>query len=139
MTLTGYKLSPKNILLLLSNQLVSILADNIHEYRCKAGRVDLVGNNQGACIRFAWVTLQAQVVMAEYRENKFRNHQSISGAFIRFLTRNMADQSAMGLKSKVEGIDGDVKKLQKEMKDKGSLDSHNKLDSKVQALARPRT
>ena len=89
LTLTGYKLSPKNILLLLSNQFISIL-DNNHEYRCKAGRVALAGNNQSACIRFAWVTLQAHVVMADYKDNKFRNHKSISGTFIHFLTRNMA-------------------------------------------------
>ena len=79
------------------------------------------------------------MVIAEYRNNKFRNHKSIIGTFIHFLTRNMADQLAMGLKSKVEGIDGDVKKLQKEMKEKATLDAHNKLDSKVQGLARPRS
>ena len=44
----------------------------------------------------------------------------------------MADQSAMGLKSKVEGIESDVKKLQKEVKEKVSVEAHNKLDSKVQ-------
>jgi hypothetical protein len=42
----------------------------------------------------------------------------------------------MGLKSKVDGIKGDVKKLQKELKEKASMDAHNKLDSKVQGLAR---
>jgi hypothetical protein len=135
LTLSGYNLSPKNILLLLSNQFVTIL-DNVHEYRVKAARADYVNNHQGACIRFAWVTLQAHVVMAQYRENKFRNHKSISGTFIRFLTRNMADQSAMGLKSKVEGIEGEVKNLQKEVKEKATIEAHNKLDSKVQGLAR---
>ena len=135
LTLSGYNLSPKNILLLLSNQFVTIL-DNVHEYRVKAARADYVNNHQGTCIRFAWVTLQAHVAMAQYHENKFRNHKSINGKFIRFLTRNMADQSAMGLKSKVEGIEGEVKKLQKEVKEKATMEAHNKLDSKVQRLAR---
>jgi len=141
LTLTSYKLSPKNILLLLSNQFVSIL-DDIYEYRCKAGRVDLVGNHQSACIRFAWVTLQSHVVMASFREDKFRNHKSIAGTFTRFLTRNMADQSALGLKSKVDGMDSDIKKLLKEIKEKATMEAHNKLDSKVQGLSRtptPRT
>ena len=74
--------------------------------------------------------------MAEYWDNKFQNHKSISGTFIWFLTRTMADQSAMGLKSKVEGIESDVKKLQKEVKEKVSVEAHNKLDSKVQGMAR---
>ena len=79
--------------------------------------------------------------MAQYCENKFRNHKSFSGTFIRFLTRNMADQSAMGLKSKAEGIEGEVKKLQKEVKEKATMEAHKKLDSKVQGLVRapPRT
>ena len=53
----------------------------------------------------------------------------------------MADQSAMGLKSKVEGIEGEVKKLQKEVKEKATMEAHNKMDSKVKGLARalPRT
>jgi hypothetical protein len=68
LTLTGYNLSSKNILLLLSNQFVTIL-DDMHEYRVKAARADYVNNHQGACIRFAWVTLQAHVVMEQYWEN----------------------------------------------------------------------
>ena len=139
LTLSGYNLSPKNFLLLLSTQFVTI--DDVHEYRVKAARADYVNNHQGACIRFAWVTLQAHVVMAQYRENKFRNHKSISGTLNRLLTRNMADQSAMGLKSKVEGIEGEVKKLQKEVNEKATMEAHNKLDNKFQGLARasPRT
>jgi hypothetical protein len=74
--------------------------------------------------------------MAQYCENKFRNHKSISGTFICFLTRNMADQSAMGLKSKVKGIEGEVKKLQKEVKEKATMEAHCKLDRKVQGMAR---
>ena len=133
LTFSGYNLSPKNILLLLSNQFVTIL-DDVHKYRVKAAQADYVNNHQGACIRFAWVTLQAHVVMAQYRENKFRNHKSISGTLNRLLTRNMADQSAMGLKSKVEGIKGEVKKLLKEIKEKATMEAHNKLDRKVQGL-----
>ena len=75
--------------------------------------MDLVGNHQRACIMFAWVTQQAHVVMAQYQENKFQNHKSLSGTFIRFLTRNMADQSAMGLKGKADGIKGDVKSFRR--------------------------
>ena len=73
--------------------------------------------------------------MAQYRDNKFRNHKSISGTFICFLKRNMADQSAMGLKSKVEGFEGEAKKLQKEVKEKATMEAHNNFDSKVQGLA----
>jgi hypothetical protein len=80
--------------------------------------------------------------MASFREDKFRNHKSIAGTFTRFLTRNMADQSALGLKSKVDSMDSDIKKLLKEIKEKATMEAHNKLDSKVQGLLRtptPRT
>ena len=64
--------------------------------------------------------------MAEYQDKKFRNHKSISGTFIRFLTRNMADQSALGLKGKVDSMDSDVKKLQSEIKEQGEGESRGR-------------
>jgi hypothetical protein len=130
--LATFNLDKKQILLLLSNQIVQILED-IYEVRCTAAHTDLA-NRPAAGIRFAWVTLQAHSVMAAYRESKFRNHQSIASTFIRFLTRNLADQSSLGLKSNVDKLETEVKKLTKEIKEKAGLDALNKLDTKVNRL-----
>ena len=72
--------------------------------------------------------------MAAYRESKFCNHQSIASTFIRFLTRNLADQSSLGLKSNVDKLETEAKKLTKEIKEKAGLDALNKLDTKVNRL-----
>ena len=130
--LATFNLDTKQILLLLSNHIVQILED-IYEVRCTAAHTDLA-NWPAAGIRFAWVTLQAHSVMTAYRESKFCNHQSIASTFIRFLTRNLADQSSLGLKSNVDKLETEVKKLTKDIKEKAGLDALNKLNTKVNRL-----
>ena len=130
--LDSYKLASDQILLLLSQQLVQIFED-IYEVRAPAGNTDIT-NRSSAVVRYGWATLQAHSVMASYSEAKFRDHRSIAGTFIRFLTRNLVDQSAMGLNSTVTSLQNEVKKLQEELKKRVTVDTFNKLDGKVSAL-----
>jgi hydroxylamine reductase (hybrid-cluster protein) len=130
--LDSYKLASDQILLLLSQQLVQIFED-IFEMRGPAGNTD-ISNRSTAVVRYAWATLQAHAVMASYREAKFRDHRSIAGTFIRFLTRNLVDQSAMGLSSTVSTLQNEVRRLQEDMKKRVTAETFNKLDAKVSAL-----
>jgi len=130
--LASYKLASDQILLLLSQQLVQIFED-IYEVRAPAGNTD-ISNRSSAVVRYAWATLQAHAVMASYRDAKFRDHRSIAGTFIRFLTRNLVDQSAMGLGSTVSALQSEVKKLQEDLKKRVTVETFNKLDTKVSAL-----
>jgi hypothetical protein len=90
--LLSFKLLPKHVLLLLSNQFVQI-CDGMYDYRNKAANVDLQ-NPVFAATRFAWVTLQSLGAMEGYLKDKFCLHQAINinSTFIRFLTRHMAEQ-----------------------------------------------
>ncbi len=67
--LLSFKLLPKHILLLLSNQVVQI-CDNMLEFRNCATNVDLQ-NPVAATSRYAWVTLQALSTMDGYLQEKF--------------------------------------------------------------------
>ena len=69
--------------------------------------------------------------MAAYREAKFRDHQAIAGTFIRFLTRNLADQSSLGLGSLVQSLQNEVKALKKELDKKLNTETYNKFETKV--------
>ncbi len=131
--LASFKLLPKHILLLLSNQVVQI-CDNIFEFRSNPSNVD-ISKRGSVAARFAWVSLQVQHCMAGYLKEKFRHHQALNSTFIRFLPRYMADQSAIGLKTSVDHLKKEVSKL-KGGKATVSLDTFNKLDSKVSVLIR---
>ncbi len=82
-------------------------------------------------MRYARATLQAHAVMAAYRDAKFRDHAAIAGTFIRFLTRNLADQSSLGLGSVVEALEKEVKNLRKDLEKKVNLDVYNRFEAKV--------
>jgi hypothetical protein len=71
--------------------------------------------------------------MAEYLKEKFRHHQALNSMLVRFLTRHMADQLAIGLKTSVDHLKKEVSEL-KGGKATVSFDTFNKLDSKVSAL-----
>ena len=58
----SYKLTAKQILLLLSNQLVQMFED-LADKRVPAGNTE-IGNRPKAAVRYAWATLQARAVMA---------------------------------------------------------------------------
>ncbi len=133
-TLSSFSLLLKHILFLLSNQIVQICED-IFEPRCTASNTDIVHNKGVAAARFAWVTLQAHSVMEGFLKDKFRHHQAISGCFMRFLMRHMADQLAMDLKSTVDKLEALVKELKTAMANKVSAEMFNKLDSKVTGIA----
>jgi hypothetical protein len=107
--LLSFKLLPKHVLLLLSNQIIQI-CDNMFEFRNKAAHVNLQ-SPLSAAIRFAWVTLQSLGAMEGYLKDKFCLHQAINSTFICFLTRHMADQTSAGLKGTVEGLEKKVTDL----------------------------
>ncbi len=92
--LQTFKLPEKSICLL-SHQVIQIL-DDLAEFRTNAKNIGFSSNNARA--RYAWVSLQALQCMQGYLQAKFRCHQGINATFMRFLTRTMADQSAMDQK-----------------------------------------
>ncbi len=130
--LESFKLVVKHVLLLLSNQIVQI-CDDIFEYKSNASNVDL-GNMGAVAARFAWVSLQAISCMNGYLKEKFCHHQAINSTFVRFLTRHMADQSALGLKSIVDALNSEVNAIKTKCAKKVGETVFNKLDSKVTQL-----
>jgi hypothetical protein len=107
--LASFKLLPKHILLLLSNQVVQI-CNKIFEYRSNASNVDILECSPAAA-RFAWVSLQARHCMSGYLKEKFRHHQALNSTFVCFLTRHIADQLAIGLKSTIDQLKKEISKL----------------------------
>jgi hypothetical protein len=71
--LLSFKLLPKHVLLLLSNQVVQI-CDDTFELRNCANNVDLQ-NPLATTTRYTWVTLQALGMMDSYLREKFWCHQ----------------------------------------------------------------
>ena len=128
--LTSFKLSDKNVLLLLSNQVVQIF-DDLFELRSTALHVD-PANKVLMASQYAWVTLQAQGCMKSYLNHKFRKHPAISGTFVRFLTQHMATQSGDG--EALTALGKRLDTLRMEVKGKVSLSLHNLLDGKVANL-----
>lgn len=105
--LTSYKLQGKDIMLLLSNQVVQIF-DDIFDQRTH-GKMMSLDNKVAMGARFAWVTLQAHTVMEQYLKDRFCQHQAINSTYIRFITRNMASQSAISLASQFKTWRGNSK------------------------------
>jgi hypothetical protein len=130
--LESFKLSSKHVLLLLSNQVVQICND-LFEFRSNASSVDL-GNMAAAVAHFAWVMLQVIGCMNGYLKERFRHHRAINSIFVRFLTRHMADQSALGLKPLVDSLTSNMKTLKADGAKKVGEAVFNKLDSKVTQL-----
>jgi hypothetical protein len=112
--LLSFKLLPKHVLLLLSNQVVQICND-MYKLRNCANNVDLQ-NPLATTTRYAWVTLQALGTMDSYLRKKFWWHQAINSTFIRFLMRHMADQTSVGLKTTVDNLKASVAELEKRLK-----------------------
>ena len=64
---------------------------------------------------------------------KFKHHSAITGTFIRFITRQMAESSAAGLGAKVSVLET----LVWELKNKSaSKDLVNKVDNKLESVIR---
>jgi hypothetical protein len=133
MMLISFKLSPKHVLLLLSNQVVQI-CDDMFAYRSRGANVDLQDRAAGVS-RLAWCTLQAHSVMTSYVVQKFRNHPSISGTFVRFLTRHMTDTAPAGcddLVRRIKKLEDDLHTVRRELASKVSQGDFDAFKTKVQ-------
>jgi hypothetical protein len=127
--LNSYKLAPEQTLLLLSNQVTQMFED-IYETRVPAANTDITQRSTAA-VRYAWVTLRAHTIMAAYRDVKFRDHPAIAGTFIRFLTRNLADQSSLSLNQTVKDLEKELKKLKEELNKKLNVAAFNSFENKI--------
>ncbi len=132
--LNSFGLPEKQSLLLLSQQVVHI-CDDLFESRNQASGVDLA-NRLATATRYAWASLQALGSMEGYLRAKFRKHPGINSTYMRFLTRNLADQSSMGLKSKVEALSTKITKVETAVGAAATKSTVEKLDTKVEMFAR---
>ena len=96
-------------MLLLSNQVMHI-CEELFEIRQHAANID-TSNMTATSARFAWVALLALVKMDEYLKAKFKHHSAITGTFICFITRQMAEASAGGLSAKITSLETTVREL----------------------------
>ena len=133
--LASVRLSESKILTLVSQEAVGIF-DEAYEFHQHAINVD-PSNKAETTARYAWVTLQTQGLMEEYKKARFRNHPSIAGTFIRFLVRQTAEGLESGLKGTIQTLEEGVRRLEKGPK-KADLDRlEAKLDkygSKLDAI-----
>lgn len=132
--LTSFNLPAKQTLLLLSNQVVHI-CDDLFEYRNQAKGVD-VSNRVSSATRYAWVTLQSLGCMEGYLQDKFKKHPGINSTYMRFLTRNLADQSAIGLKTKLETMSTKVTKVEATATAAATKTALERLDAKLELIIR---
>ncbi len=132
--LTSFDLPAKQTLLLLSQQVVHI-CDDLFEFRNQAKGVD-VSNRASTATRYAWVSLQALGCMEGYLRDKFRKHPGINSTYMRFLTRNLVDQSSMGLKAKLEAVSTKVTKVDTAVAAAATKVAVEKLDGKLELVIR---
>ena len=128
--LTSIGLPEKEVMLLISNQLVQI-CDDLYLPRQHAVNVDN-SNNVVAAARYAWVSFQALDKMGEFGKS-LQTHPSINTTYTRFLTRMTAEASASGLKSKLVKLEEEVKKAKQ---DKATMTQLNKVDNKLELIIR---
>ncbi len=121
--MSSFKLNSKHILLLLSNQIVQMCND-IYKFCSNGERVDVTDHAMAAAC-FAWVTLQAHTCMRGYLKDKIKHHTTINSTFVHFLTQHMTDQLAMGLKSGMSKIKGDLSTIKDQIRNRATMDSHN--------------
>ena len=126
--LSSFNMLEKNICLLMSNQVVQI-CDDLAEFRSNARNVAVDNLETGA--RYAWVTLQSLNCMEGYLKAQFQRHQGINATFMRFLTRTMANQMAVGSKASMDSLTKQVKKLQDEHATAKALE---KLGEKLETI-----
>ncbi len=132
--LSSFNLPPKQTLLLLSNQVVHI-CDDLFEFRNQAKGVD-VSNRVATATRYAWVTLQALGCMDGYMREKFCKHPGINSTYMRFLTRKLADQSAIELNAKLEALATKVTKVETTITAASTKVALEKLDGKLELIIR---
>jgi len=134
--LTSLGLPVAEVMLLLSNQVVQI-CDDMYEYRHLARNINL-DNKAIAGARYAWVTLQSLGTLAGYLKDKFRRHQGIHSTFVRFLTRNLASQSCIGLSAQIKALATRVTKVETSLTTltANTTKEKEKLDAKVESILR---
>ncbi len=93
-----------------------------------------VSNRVATAIRYGWATLQSLGCMNAYLRDKFRKHPGINTTYMRFLTRNLADQSSIGLKTKLEGLAAKVVKVESGLAGAATKAMVEKLDSKQELI-----
>jgi len=128
--LTSIGMPEKEVMLLISNQMVQI-CDDLYVLRQLATNVDN-SNTTVAAARYAWVTFLALDKMKEFSKN-IQQHPSINTTYTRFLTRMTAESSSSGLKTKLTKVEEIVKKLSQE---KASVTNLNKVDNKLELIIR---
>ena len=128
--LTSIGLPEKEVMLLISNQLVQI-CDDLYVPRQHATNVDN-SNSAAAAARYAWVSFQALDKMGEFGKS-LQTHPSINTTYTRFLTRMTAEASASGLKAKMVKLEEELKKAKQ---DKATMTALNKVDNKLELVIR---
>jgi len=135
--LSSLGLKEKQIMLLMSSQLVQI-CDDLFEIRQHAASVD-PSNKADTATRYAWVNLKALNKMAEYTRDKFKN--VFAGVFVRFLTTQIANIHPVGgwqskvatITNKLAKTNTNVVKLNIVLVSKKGLD---KLDHTLENIVR---
>ena len=129
--LQTFKLPEKSICLLMSHQVIQICNDLV-EFRTNGRNVSFDSPEVGA--RYAWVALQSLQCMDGYLQAKFRCHQGINATFMRFLTRTMADQMAVGLKGQIDKLEKQVKALIDKLDLLATKKSFHDIDTKLEGI-----
>ena len=110
-------------------------ADDFFEFRNQAKGMD-VSNWVVCASRYAWVTLQALGCMKGYLKDKFHKHPGINSTYMRFLTWNLADQSTIGLKAKLEATTTTLTQLEMGLAAASTKLVLEKLDGKLELINR---
>ena len=100
--LTSLGVDQCKVMLLCTHQLLQI-SDATFKFRQKSAAVDLTDKG-AAGRRFASVTLKSLAKMKEFSDCKFKDHPAINGTFIRFLTRQTADNSSLRLSMDIRSL-----------------------------------
>ena len=109
------------------------ICDELFELRQHAGDID-ASNKKSTASCFAWVTLQALGKMDEYLKAKFKHHSTTTGAFIRFLTKQMVESSAAGCSSKVNTLESSVKTIKDKQSNFSTKAAMDKVENKLEAV-----
>jgi hypothetical protein len=129
--LQTFNLPEKSICLLMSLQLIQ-MCDDISKFQTNARNVGFDSPEAGA--RYTWVGLQALQCMDGYLQAKLKWHQGINSTFMCFLTRTIADQPAIGLKTNVNKLEKQVKSLSEKADTLTTKKSYHDLDAKLELV-----
>ena len=115
----------------MSHQVIQICNDLV-EFRTNGRTVSFDSPEVGA--GYAWVALQSLQCMDGYLQANFHRHQGITATFMRFLTRTMADQTAVGLKGQVDKLAKQVKLLTNKLDSLANKKSFHDVDTKLEGI-----